>query len=616
MIEVSKGNPYICGASKLNNKTYNFTIVTDSDDVSLLIYDNKFNLKHEIKLGSEYRFGGALSLCLSKESLDKALYCYKLDGKFYIDPYSKTISNKNKFGIKSEDEELFLSRVVLDPYDWSLDKDVKLPFSDMILYKMHARGFTKSRTSQVLAKGTFAGIEEKLPYLRKLGITAVELMPVYEFDETGRYEQLHEQNSIYRAAPSRAAVNYWGYTKGFHFALKPSFCSIAGTKSDYTTEFKDLVKAMHRAGLEMILEFYFDKEPYEYVKECLRFYKDEYHIDGAHIYSRDYVIYGLAEDPNFRDFKIIVDNLYMMYSDYSDLLDKKKNFAVCNRDFMTVARKFLKGDEDQLPGFSMRQRFNPTNYAVINTITNHDGFTLCDLVSYERKHNEANGENNRDGENYNNSWNCGAEGRSRKKKIVDLRLKQIKNALMMLFLSQGTPMLLAGDEFLNSQGGNNNPYCIDGETTWLNWKDSDEALEIFEFVRKLIAFRKKHKILHMSKPLYATDMLECGYPDISYHSSSAWIHNMEPFDRQIGIMLCSKYDGQKKDNILIYMVYNMHWERHELAIPNLPKKKKFTIAFCTDKDTNRAIRTSDRTLVLEARTSAVLICNIDDEDED
>ena len=365
MIEVSKGNPYICGASKLNNKTYNFTIVTDSDDVSLLIYDNKFNLKHEIKLGSEYRFGGALSLCLSKESLDKALYCYKLDGKFYIDPYSKTISNKNKFGIKSEDEELFLSRVVLDPYDWSLDKDVKLPFSDMILYKMHARGFTKSRTSQVLAKGTFAGIEEKLPYLRKLGITAVELMPVYEFDETGRYEQLHEQNSIYRAAPSRAAVNYWGYTKGFHFALKPSFCSIAGTKSDYTTEFKDLVKAMHRAGLEMILEFYFDKEPYEYVKECLRFYKDEYHIDGAHIYSRDYVIYGLAEDPNFRDFKIIVDNLYMMYSDYSDLLDKKKKRTGWRKyvPFLGSEEKSSKADDNEEEGntpelFTVTKEFN------------------------------------------------------------------------------------------------------------------------------------------------------------------------------------------------------------------------------------------------------------------
>ena len=202
--------------------------------------------------------------------------------------------------------------------------------------------------------------------------------------------------------------------------------------------------------------------------------------------------------------------------------------AECNDGFMIDVRRFLKGDEESLKAFAERMRRNPKGSGLINYIASHDGFTLCDLVSYEERHNEDNGEQNRDGRVQNYSWNCGEEGKSRKKKILELRNRQMKNAWCMLLLSAGTPMILAGDEFCNSQLGNNNPYCLDNEISWLDWKGYKSGnSEMFRFVKDLIAFRKKHKILHMGQELSMTDSLSCGFPGISYHSSSAWYGELD-----------------------------------------------------------------------------------------
>ena len=560
---VTKGNPIYMGTSR-QGRVYNFAYCSDAAEVYLLILDSDFNEVHRIRLDSSYKTGDVFAAALSGVSLDKYFYCYEVDGVLKLDPYSKTITNCEKFGI--EENKRHASRIVLDKFEWGDDKPLEIPYEDCVFYKMHVRGFTKSRTSGVKCKGTFKGIAEKIDHLKNLGITTIELMPCYEYDEMGRFPELSDdKESIYNKLPINRPVNYWGYCSGFHFAPKASFSAASQTRADYTVEFKSLVKLLHANGIEVVMEMFFDRETPDMILDCARFWVREYHIDGIHLYGPQTALELIASDPMLSHTKIIT-----VYWDG----DRKgvRNMASYNNDYSNVARKLLKGDENQLENYIGMSRRNPYNSAVVNYITNHNGFTMMDLVSFDRKHNEHNGENNQDGENYNYSWNCGVEGKTRKKKIVDLRQRQMKNAFFMLLFSAGTPLILAGDEFENSQGGNNNPYCIDGETTWLNWKKSDEACDMEKFVRKLIRYRLGHKILHMEKQLFASDSKSCGYPDVSYHGSDAWYQVMENYNRHIGIMYCTNYDGHPHDDgyELIYVGFNMHFDEHQLALPKLP----------------------------------------------
>ncbi|HOO29165.1 MAG TPA: hypothetical protein PLU43_11935, partial [Lachnospiraceae bacterium] len=250
---------------------------------------------------------------------------------------------------------------------------------------------------------------------------------------------------------------------------------------------------------------------------------------------------------------------------------------------------FLKSDEDMLQAFLYRQRRNPQDVHVINYLTAYEGFTLNDLVSYDYKHNEENGEENRDGNNYNYSWNCGAEGSTRRKAVGKLRMRQMKNAFAMLLLSQGTPMLLSGDEFCNTQYGNNNAYCQDNKVTWLNWKQTKQSQELYEYVKELIALRKSHPILHMEEELRIMDYAACGYPDLSYHAEAAWYPKMENHIRHIGMMLCGMYariDRLTKDSFF-FIAYNMHWESHKFGLPKLPKEMNWHYCLDTTDTLNR-----------------------------
>ena len=253
--------------------------------------------------------------------------------------------------------------------------------------------------------------------------------------------------------------------------------------------------------------------------------------------------------------------------------------------FMEDMRRFLKGDEGMLQAFEFRNRRNPAEYAVVNYMANTNGFTLMDAVSYDRKHNEKNGEENRDGSDYNYSWNCGAEGPTRKKKIVELRKQLIKNAYLLLFLSQGVPLLMAGDEFGNSQDGNNNAYCQDNAVSWLNWKLLETHKDQVEFVKRLIAFRKSHKMFHMDREPRIMDYKSCGRPDVSYHGENAWKPEFENFRRQFGILYWGAYakkpDGT--DDANFYVLYNMHWEPHMFGLPHLPKGAKWHV-ICSTAD--------------------------------
>lgn len=590
---------------------YNFSICTSSDNVLLLIFsDKKKYPKHKIKLNEDNRFGDIYSVRIEGIDLSKYYYAYEIDKHIYIDPYAKEITDCTCFGKKSK-EDIYISPISLPDFDWQEDRPLDLDFNECIYYKLNVRGFTKSKTSKVKEKGTFKGIIEKIPYFKELGITSLELMPAYEFDEIGRFYQLKEQTILSRygvdtrfiQGDKSSVVNFWGYTRGFYFAPKASFSSIVSGKDNkvgYSLEFKEMVRELHKSGIEVIMEMFFEKETVSLALDCVKFWVQEYHIDGVHLYGDETILKTIATDPMLSKTKILT-----IYWDGNK--GTYKHMANYNNDFQNVARQLLKGDENQLQAFMNVSRNNPTNSAVINYITNNNGFTLRDLVSYDRKHNELNGENNRDGENFNYSWNCGEEGTTKKRKIIELRLKQMKNALTMVLLSAGTPLILAGDEFGNSQEGNNNPYCVDSEISWVTWRESSTAIKILNWTKELISFRKQYKILHQANPLTLSDRLSVGFPDLSYHGSSAWFTPTDNFIRQVGMMYSAGH-GQEGLNKLIYIAYNMHWEEHGLALPKIDGGKGWEIIMCSGQKKEEAyIRQEDKCVVLAPRSVAILV---------
>ena len=432
---------------------------------------------------------------------------------------------------------------------------------------------------------------EKIPYLKDLGITAVELMPVTEFDEV---MMSSSGNGFHDAKPEPTGyINYWGYGPSYLYTVKSAYASHGEMSAE--SEFKTLVKELHRAGIECIPELYFTgKELPGEIVSVLRYWVEEYHVDGFHLLGFPNLLLA-AEDPFLKRTKLFAEN----WNEVMDRRPKKgyitpgdgpvsvaeKNLAEYNMQFMEDMRRFLKGDEGMLQAFEFRNRRNPAEYAVVNYMANTNGFTLMDAVSYDRKHNEKNGEENRDGSDYNYSWNCGAEGPTRKKKIVELRKQLIKNAYLLLFLSQGVPLLMAGDEFGNSQDGNNNAYCQDNAVSWLNWKLLETHKDQVEFVKRLIAFRKSHKMFHMDREPRIMDYKSCGRPDVSYHGENAWKPEFENFRRQFGILYWGAYakkpDGT--DDANFYVLYNMHWEPHMFGLPHLPKGAKWHV-ICSTAD--------------------------------
>ena len=576
----------------------------NNEEASLLLYKKgSKEVIQEIPFPATNTIGDIV--CVKAEKIASARYEYNfcIDGKVTLDPYAKVLIGTGKFGEEHPEGHEVRCAMIAGNYDWEDDRKPQIAYEDAVMYSFHVRGFTKQRYSGVRHKGTFLGITEKAEYFKELGINQIKLMPAYEFAEMESVKT-HARYRKEEELPKR--LNYWGYTKAFHFAPKRAY---AATK-DPVREFKDMVKTMHRLGIEVLMEFYFPEgcSP-RYITECLQYWVQEYHVDGFHVRGVQGICNLMATDPLFADTKLL--NIYFPVEEIygKKNLPKKRMVAECNDGFMIDVRRFLKGDEESLKAFAERMRRNPKGSGLINYIASHDGFTLCDLVSYEERHNEDNGEQNRDGRVQNYSWNCGEEGKSRKKKILELRNRQMKNAWCMLLLSAGPPMILAGDEFCNSQLGNNNPYCLDNEISWLDWKGYKSGnSEMFRFVKDLIAFRKKHKILHMGQELSMTDSLSCGFPGISYHSSSAWYGELDGQNRKIGVMYCGKYADEDE---LIYIAYNMHWMEHTFALPALPGGYRWNVALDTsegilEEDKWRLLPDS-RQVQVSSRTVIVLI---------
>lgn len=557
----------------------------------LVIYETGKKQGVRIPFSPEERVGDLWMMELAGDDFSGLEYTIETEQGELPDPCGRIYTGHERWGDLKAALRPVRCRFPEETYDWEMDQPLKHPYDETILYRLHVRGFTRHTSSGTGERGTFRALTEKIPYLKELGITAVELMMPNEFQEV-MMEDGADGNPYATGAPT-GRLNYWGYGAGYLFAPKASYTS--GKEKEPEREFKDLVKEFHKNDIEVLVELYFTgEESAALAQEAVRFWVYEYHVDGVHL-SGFAPAELLASDPLLSDTKLLAgswDGVRVSKTAAAPKLRERRwHLGEYNEGFLIDMRRVLKGDEDQVGRLIYQTRRNPDAYGVINYMAATNGFTMMDMVSCEQKHNEANGENNRDGSDYNYTWNCGVEGTTRKKKIVQMRKKQLRNAFLLLFLSQGTPMFLAGDEFGNSQNGNNNAYCQDNEISWLNWHQLETNRDIYEFVKYMIAFRKAHPVFHLPVEPKNIDYLVCGHPDVSYHGVKTWCPEFENFRRQLGILYCGEYgrraDGTSDD--YFFVAYNMHWEPHEFDLPKLPKGMQWTLCINTDDADNNGI---------------------------
>lgn len=656
-LKLRAGRPYPFGATVIGNAV-NFSIYSRyATACTLVLFRNHEKEPFiEIPFNKAFRMGNVFSMMVFDLDFENIEYGYRMDGpynpqeghrfnkeKILMDPYAKLISGRDVWGVQPDWDckYQYRARIVYDDFDWEDDLPLETPVGNLVIYEMHVRNFTCDPSSGVKYPGTFAGIMEKIPYLKELGVNCIELMPIHEFDEF--------ENSKPSPVDGHMLYNVWGYSNVGFFAPKAAYAS-TGRFGMQVDELKNLIKQLHANGIEVILDVVFnhtaegnENGPYisyrgidnktyymltpdgyyfnfsgcgntlncnnpnvrDMIVESLRYWVTDYHVDGfrfdlAAILGRDQngypmsnppLLESLAHDPILGKTKLIAEawdagGLYQVGS-----FPSWGRWAEWNGKYRDSIRRFLKGDEHVLADVKERIAGSPDLYASqnrgvkasVNFITAHDGFTLMDLVSYNGKHNEANGEDNRDGEDQNNSWNCGWEGECDDEGINTLRHKQIKNAISFLMVSQGIPMILSGDEMGNTQFGNNNAYCQDNEIGWLDWNNLEKNFDLYNYFRKIIAFRKQHSVLRHEYHLGYCDYKNTGYPDISWHGVKAWHPETGYNNLTAAFMLNGCYaetNGVPDD--FIYVAMNMHWEMHGFELPQLPEGKLWHIFANTD----------------------------------
>lgn len=612
------GNPMQLGTTRLDGGINFALIVTERvKNCSLILYEKGTRkIVTEIVFTEEMRFGNIFAMLVKGISVNSFEYNYRVDNKIITDPYAALIHGAAMFGETNPEKKT--SGFYNDKFDWSGDRRLNYEFSDSLIYRLHVRGFTMGRYSGTRKKGTFLGILDKMDYLKELGVTMIELMPAYEFNEViqdivSRYEpriNMSDEEMI-----KTRKVDFWGYRDADYFMPKVAYSSKKDS-AGAIKEFKTMVRELHKNGIEVCMEFYFGREVTpSYMMDCFRHWVFHYHIDAIHCGMDQNVRGAISADPYLSRTKII------SYGFDGDSHSKYKHLGEYNQVFMNTARKFLKGDEGQVNDMAFRFRYNKNYAAAINYIATNDSFTMMDMVSYEIKHNEENGEYNKDGSNYNYSWNCGYEGETKRKNVTALRRRQLKNAMAMLLLSQGTPLLYAGDEFGNSCGGNNNPYCQDNEVSYLDWRLVKKNSWLLEYTKSLIQYRKAHNILHMDQQLQVKDYHSLGMPDISYHSERTWSLDMDIFARCFGVMLNGSYCqlAGKNPEENLYIAFNMHWESRKLGIPTAGRNKKWKMDFTTADDIQELSERepeNQRYLTVPPRSVVVLSSVIDPEAEE
>lgn len=630
--DVRPGFYGINGATALREGV-NFTICSmEATNVDLLLYHRgKKEPFAVLPFPKHYRIGGVYSMFVFGLDIFDFEYAYRVDGPYepkkglifdrskpLLDPYAKAVTGQSVWGEQPNQDHEYRARVVVNDFDWGDHVDPVRPIEDLIIYELHVRGFTKDPSSNVAHPGTFEGIREKIPYLKDLGITAVELMPVFEFDETMGKREVN----------GRTLLDYWGYNPVSFFSPNTSYTA----KKEFNREgdeLKDLIKDLNSNGIEVILDVVFnhtaegnengpffsfkgfDNRIYymltpegwyynfsgcgntlncnhpvvqQMILECLRYWTIEYHVDGfrfdlASILGRNEdgspasqppLLKNLAEDPILRNVKLIAEawdagGLYQVGS-----FPAFSRWAEWNGKYRDDMRSFLKGDYWFAEAAANRLIGSPDLYtgqykgyaSSINFLTCHDGFSLWDLYSYNEKHNEDNGWNNTDGNDDNRSWNCGVEGETEDPEVLRLRFRMIKNACAVLMCSRGTPMFLAGDEFGDTRFGNNNPYCQDNEISWLDWKRLNTNQTLYQFFKKMIQFRRAHPAIRNN--LAPSDT---GFPAVSIHTNQPRDNSINQETKCLAVCYAGKIE-QGED--LVYVALNVYWEKQRFELPKLP----------------------------------------------
>ena len=597
----------------------------DGRPPSLLLYTKQSSEPvADIPFPPENRFGNVYAMIIKGIRPGRHFYAFRSEDRIFCDPYARMILGREKFGDTSHLTTPAKGGFATEDFDWEGDRPLKSDFSELVIYRLHVRGFTVHASSHVKGRGTFYGLIQKIPYLKELGITAVELMPVTEFEEV-QSVMLRQPQSITQTARDKnrstrnnvqttpdllckptGQINYWGYAPSFLFAPKSAYHSGREGRNQ-SQELKELVKTLHRNQIEVIFELYFPPEVSEIqILEVLRFWALEYHADGLHISGRC-AFPAAARDPILADTKLFA-------TDWGEEnIGKGRYLARYHDGFLTDMRRFLKGDEGQLEAAVFRTRQNSEYMAVVNYMAHSNGFTLYDMVSYDQKHNEANEEQNHDGTDCNHSWNCGVEGETRSKSILRLRKNQLRNALAMVFLSQGIPLLEAGDERCHTKKGNNNTYCQDNELSWFNWRQTKNGEEIHHFITYLTQLRREHPIFRHKTPLSAIDSQNKGYPAVSVHGVNPWKPEFEPYRRQLGILYNAAYADPPEDH-MFYALYNMHWTDQEFCLPHLPGENRWRMLLHTTKTAPNCYPAGEapfledqKTLMVPARTIILLM---------
>lgn len=632
-----------------------------------------------LKYPEAYHIGNTFAMLVFGLKIDEFEYAFQLDGPYdvsmgllfdknnvLLDPFAKAVTGQRNWGERPESDEGFVyhARVVENNFDWGKMTFPEIPAEDLIIYETHVRGFTKDASSGVTAGGTFEGLRQKIPYLKDLGVNAIELLPIFEFDEM----------ESARVVDGVQLYNYWGYNTVSFFAPNTSY-AFNEEHNHEGDELKSLIKALKENGIEVILDVVFnhtaegnemgpcfsfkgiDNNVYymltpdahyynfsgcgnvmncnhpvvrSFIIDCLRHWAIEYRVDGfrfdlASILGRDQngapmanppILESLAFDPVLGKMKLIAEawdagGLYQVGS-----FPSWNRWAEWNGRYRDDMRSFLKGD-DGMAGNAItritgsRDLYSPESRghkASVNFMTCHDGFTLYDLYSYNEKHNEKNGWNNTDGDNNGHSWNCGAEGETDDPNVNGLRRRLIKNAFAALLCSRGPAMFFAGDEFCNTQFGNNNAYCQDNIISWLDWSRLEKFKEIHDFVRHMIQFRKEHPILRkMTKPS------SCQFPEISVHNGTPFNASTDYKTKLIGIMYAGRNEEDTEDDIVFYCM-NAYWEPLVMQLPVLPNGKHWHVDTNTNAEyfdgedfTEKTELLGVNTIRVPARTTIILV---------
>ncbi len=567
-----------------------FTFRGEKEDAcAILLYGRDYEVRERIFVPAEYCMGSVRSVRVTGLEEKHLVYNYEINGNIVTDPYARKIIGRERWADRTRARRDYRIYGGIDEatFDWDGDLHPEVPRSRMFLYKLHVRGFSMDAGLRGKSRGTFRAVTDKIPYLKSLGVTSVELMPVYEFEEfmipKSSAKPLYvkwkseEGDKIVPDPPKEEElkVNYWGYVPGNYFAVKSSY----GSTKEASFELKELIRELHKNQMECILEMHFGDitEP-DLLLEILRYWVREFHVDGFHLLGTPVSVTLASQDMFLSRTKIFADSFE------PHLIEQSKRYPhlfLYNDEYLYPVRRMLNHLGGDMGMFVCQQRKQHPVQGFVNYIAGTNGFTLYDLFSYQEKHNEANGEQNLDGNGWNFSSNCGYEGRTGRRFVLDMRNRQIVNAVSILMLGQGVPLLLAGDEFCNSQSGNNNAYCQDNRIGWLNWKKGESFTWFSEVVAKLSEFRRSHPILTLEVPMQLRDYMKKGFPDLSYHGESAWVSPFSLNKQAVGLLYCGEYavDEDGKPDDYIYVGYNFYNGIAHIALPKLPGRKKWHLVF-------------------------------------